>query len=71
MGVKTDSYDNVSLALPICSAQGERIHKADSVTTQNATFAEAIDDTMVTLYTTETHFLCRAADLHSSNLTDL
>ena len=71
MVVKTDSDENISLVLPIRSAQGERIHKAGNITAQNAAFAEAIDDMMATLYTTKTHFLYRAADLHSSNLTNL
>ena len=71
MGTKMDADDNVSLVLPIRSDRGENIQKAGTITAQNAAFAEAIDDTMATLYTSETHFLVRAADLHSSNLTDL
>ena len=71
MGATLDSDENVSLVLPIRSDRGDNIHKAGSVTAQNAAFSEAIDDTMASLYTSETHFLCRAADLHSSNLTDL
>ena len=38
---------------------------------QNAAFAEGIDDTMATMYTSETHFIGHAADLQSGNLTDL
>ena len=71
MGVATDADDNTTIELPIRSARGERIHKAGSITAQNAAFAEAIDDTMATLYATDTHYLCRAADLHSGNFTDL
>ena len=71
VGVKTDSDNNATLVFPVRSTRGERIHKAGSVTAQNAAFAEAINDTMATLYTTDTHFLCRATDLHSSNFTNL
>ena len=71
MGVKTNSDNNAALVFPVRSTRGERIHKAGSVTAQNAAFAEAINDTMATLYTTDTHFLCRATDLHSSNFTNL
>ena len=71
MGVKTNTDDNVTLVLPVRSVQGENINKAGTGTAQNTAFTEGINETIPNMYTSETHFLGRAVDLHSGNLTDL
>ena len=71
MSVKTDADDNPILVLTNRSPGGKLVHKAGSKATQNSTYTEGIDDTMVTIYGNSTHFLGRTADLHSGRFADL
>ena len=71
MGIKDNADGTPALVLPIRSAEGDLIHKAGSKSAQNSAYREGIDDTMLRIFSTSSHFLGRAADLNSNSFTDL